>query len=210
MSRQALALAIFAAAVLLVVPADAVAQELGVKAGINLASLTPEEGVDPDITRRVGLVAGGWIRTPAAARFSFQLEGLFSTKGVRYDGRPFGLDGDVDIRIRYFELPLLVRADFGTARATTRAFVVGGTAPAFRLSARTKASFQGEESNRDAGDDFKPLDVGLVGGIGVAFGRAHVEARYTHGILHINEDDNGDEDRIKNRVFSLTAGFRLR
>jgi predicted small metal-binding protein len=37
-----------------------------------------------------------------------------------------------------------------------------------------------------------------------------IEARYTHGITHINEDDNGDGDRIKNRVFSLTVGFRLR
>ncbi len=37
-----------------------------------------------------------------------------------------------------------------------------------------------------------------------------IEARYTHGIRHINTDDNGDEDRIKNRVFSVTVGFRLR
>jgi hypothetical protein len=52
--------------------------------------------------------------------------------------------------------------------------------------------------------------VALVGGIGVEFGRALVEARYTHGLLHINEDDNGDEDRIKNRVFSVMVGFRFR
>jgi hypothetical protein len=49
-----------------------------------------------------------------------------------------------------------------------------------------------------------------VGGLGVEFGPASIEARYTHGVTHINEDDNGDEDRIKNRVLSLTVGFRLR
>jgi len=37
-----------------------------------------------------------------------------------------------------------------------------------------------------------------------------VEARYTHGLPHINTDDNGDEDRIKNRVFGVMAGFRFR
>ena len=49
-----------------------------------------------------------------------------------------------------------------------------------------------------------------MGGVGVEFGRAVIEARYTHGLRHINTDDNGDEDRIKNRVFSVTVGFRLR
>ena len=38
---------------------------------------------------------------------------------------------------------------------------------------------------------------------------ALIEARYTQGIRHINTDDNGDEDRIKNRVFSVTVGVRL-
>jgi hypothetical protein len=37
-----------------------------------------------------------------------------------------------------------------------------------------------------------------------------VEVRYTHGLLHINEDDNDPEDSIKNRVFSVIVGFRLR
>jgi hypothetical protein len=104
---------------------------------------------------------------------------------------------------------LLARADFGPPGSTMRAFVVVGAAPAFRLSARGKASFRGEERAIDTKDAWKPLDLGLVGGLGVEFGRALIEGRYTHGITHINEDDNGD-DRIKNRVFSVAVGFRLR
>jgi hypothetical protein len=37
-----------------------------------------------------------------------------------------------------------------------------------------------------------------------------IEARYTHGLLRINTDDNEPNDRLNNRVFSLTGGFRFR
>jgi len=209
MSVNRFVLALAAAAVLLIVPASAFSQEVGVKAGANFAWLTPEEDEDPDISRRGGPVAGIWVGGPLTTRFSFQIEGLFSEKGVRFDGRPLGLDGDVDQRIRYLEIPLLARAGFSAAGSATRAFVVVGAAPAFRLSARTKASFQGEERTFDSKDTWKPLDLGLVGGLGVELGPVLIESRYTHGITHINEDDNG-EDRIKNRVFSVAVGFRLR
>ena len=36
-------------------PSAAPAQEIGVKAGFNSASLTPEEDEDPDLSRRFGL-----------------------------------------------------------------------------------------------------------------------------------------------------------
>lgn len=88
--------------------------------------------------------------------------------------------------------------------------MVAGLAPAFRLSARDKVTFEGEERTLDRKDQWKPFDLGLVGGVGLELGRAVIEARYTHGIPHINEDDNGDEDGARNRVFSVTAGFRLR
>lgn len=200
-----------AAGVILVLPALAYAQEVGVKGGINFASMTPEEEDEaPLISRRNGLVAGIWVRTPVRSQFSFQGEGLFSEKGVKFDGRALGLDGAADLRVRYLEFPLLARADFVPGSPAARVFAVGGVAPAFRLSAQSKASFEGQEDTQDVGDQVKPFDLGLVGGAGVEIGRALIEFRYTHGLLHLNEDDNGDEDRIKNRVLSLSFGFRLR
>ena len=200
------------AALVLIFPASAFAQEVGIKAGVNFASLTPEEDEDPDTSRRVGLVAGGWIRIAPGARVSFQTEGLFTEKGVKFDSVPVDEDrfGTVTIRVRYIEVPLLARVDFGGPRSTTRVFVVGGAAPAFKLSARAKAKFGGDEDTRDIGDDVEPVDVGLVGGLGVEVGRALIEARYTHGVLNINVDDNDPNDRIQNRVFSVTVGFRFR
>jgi hypothetical protein len=196
------------AGTLLIVPFAARAQEVGVKVGANSASLTPEEDEDPETSRRLGLVAGFWIRTPPSSRVSFQVEGLFSEKGVKVEAP--GSDNSFDLRIRYFEIPLLARADFGALGSGTRVFVTGGAAPAFKLSARSKASGEGEELSSDVDEFVDAADFGLVGGLGVAFGRTVIEARYTHGLRHINTDDNGQGDRIKNRVFSVTVGFRLR
>ena len=210
MFRNSLVLAVVAALVL-ALPAPALAQEVGVKAGINSASLTPEEDEAPDTSRRVGAIWGVWVRIVRSPRVSFQFEGLFSEKGVTFNAPPgFGADDSFDVRIRYFEIPVLARADFGAAGSAARAFVVGGAAPAFKLSARSRGEVGDQVQTRDIGDDIYAGDVGLVGGFGVAFGRALIEARYTHGIRHINTDDNGDEDRIKNRVFTLLVGFRFR
>jgi hypothetical protein len=206
MSLHRMARALFGG-VFLILPISAFAQEIGVKAGVNFASLPPEEDEHPDIPPRLGPVGGVWVRTRPASRLSFQAEGLFSEKGTHWNFSP---DLSIEIRVRYLEIPLLARADFGAPTSTTRVFVIGGAAPAFKLSARAGGEFFGQEATRDAGRDIEPFDLGLVGGLGVEFGRLLIEARYTHGLLRINTDDNEPNDRLNNRVFSVTVGFRLR
>jgi len=207
--RPALVHGAVTAILLIVPPPSARAQQVGVKAGVNFASLTPEENEDPDDSRRVGPIAGAWLRTRASGRISYQFEGLFSEKGVKFKAPAIGLEA-ADLRIRYVEVPAMIRAGLGAAGPAARAFVVGGAAPSFKLSARAKARSEGQQHVTDPGDEVYSFDVGLVGGFGLAVGRALVETRYTHGLRHINTDDNGDEDRIKNRVFSVMAGLRLR
>ena len=205
LSGRGLAYAVVAAFGLML-PAFASAQQIGVKGGVNFASLTPEEDEDPDLSRRIGAVAGVWFRTIPARRFSFQVEGLIAEKGVKFKALEFSSE----VALRYFEIQLLARADLGAPGAGARAFVVGGAAPAFKLSARGKTTFEGQKRSMDIDDAIYSTDVGLVGGAGIEFGRALIEARYTHGVRHINTDDNGDEDRIKNRVFSVMVGLRVR
>lgn len=191
----------------LILPAGALAQQLGVKAGINLASLPPEEDEHPDIPPRFGPVGGIWAGMPAAGRYSFQAEALFSEKGVHWDFSP---ELSVEIRIRYLEVPLLARIDFSPPASTRRVFVVAGGAPAFELSARSTTKFEGEVRSRDVDRQVETVDLGLVGGAGVEFGRGLIEARYTHGLLRVNTDDNEPNDRLNNRVFSVMVGFRFR
>jgi hypothetical protein len=194
----------------LMIPASARAQQVGVKGGINFAKITPPEDEEPNISRHLGPVGGVWVRFAPARRVSAVIEGLFAEKGVIYNIAVPDLNASVDLRVRYVEIPVLARVDLGAAGSTTRPYVVGGAAPAFKLSARAKARSQGQEQSQDVDDEIYSTDVGLAGGVGVEIGRALIEARYTHGLRHINTDDNGDEDRNRNRVFSVTAGFRFR
>ena len=197
--------AALAAASLLVLPAIAFAQEVGVKAGVNFASISDAESFI-NSSSRLGLVGGVWVAVPMQ-RFSFQAEALLSEKGVSFDISEDGLNAEGDIRIRYLEVPLLARLDFGTQTAGARFFAVGGLAPAFKVGdARARAEFEGEEET-EVLDDVESFDLGLVGGVGVQFGRAVVEARYTHGLMNLSSDGEGD---AKNRVFTVTVGLRLR
>jgi hypothetical protein len=175
-----------------------------VKAGVNSATLADLEDSE-DSKRRLGLVAGVWVRVPVSGRFSFQAEGLFSEKGIAFEET----DGEGDVRLRYFEIPLLGRADLGTPGSTSGFYVFAGAAPAFKLSARVRFEEGGTEATDDISDELESMDLGLVGGAGFEFGRASVEARYTHGLMDISKNE-AETDKPKNRVFSVMVGYRFR
>ena len=61
------------AALFLIAPSSALAQEVGVKAGANFASLTPAEDEDPETSRLLGAVGGVWAPRPRS-QFRGRLE----------------------------------------------------------------------------------------------------------------------------------------
>ncbi len=202
------ALALTAAAL----PSPVFAQQAGIKAGLNFATLTEaDDDVFVQSSRRLGLIGGAWVRVVQRDAFSFQVEGLISEKGLKFEVQDDGVEFSGDIRIRYFEVPLLARVDLGAAGGSGRFYLLGGAAPAFRLGdGRVTFEAEGQEESRDiedlTGEALKSFDLGLVAGAGVEFGRALVEGRYTHGRLVTGEGD----DSPKNRVFSVLVGFRFR
>lgn len=193
-------------------PLTASAQQVGVKAGVNFANLTNADDVFGDDTQRIGLVGGLFVTVPATERFSFQIEGLYTEKGVTFEDTIEGIDVEADVRLRYFEVPVLGRANFSTSGSTTNFYVIAGAAPAFKLGAHVSAEAGDEEESEDIGDDVESVDLGLVGGLGVEFGNFVIDGRYTHGLMSIAADDDSDddEDDVKNRVFTVTVGYRFR
>lgn len=207
--RRLLVPAALVAAVALV-PSTASAQQIGAKAGVNFASLTNADDLFPDDSQRLGIVGGLFVTVPATDRFSFQIEGLYSEKGISLDAEVEDIELEGDLRLQYLEVPLLGRADFATPGSSANFYIVAGAAPAFKLDARLKVEALDEEETEDLSDDVESFDLGLVGGAGVVFGRASIEARYTHGLMSIAKDQDDDEDAAKNRVFSVTIGYRFR
>ena len=63
------------------------------------------------------------------------------------------------------------------------------------------------DDNDEFEDQTESFDIGLVAGIGVNAGPAVVDARYMWGLRNI--DKTGDGSEVKNRVFSISVGFRF-
>ena len=191
-------------------PVPALAQEAGIKGGVNFASLTRFDDEADSTSRRLGLIGGVWVRIPSGKALSFQLEALVSEKGIKFEQAFEDVPVEGNLRIRYVELPVLVRFDAAPGGAATRFYLLAGTAPALRIGdGQLKLEAEGLDETVDfeeSGEKLKSFDLGLVGAAGIEFGRALVEARYTHGLLGTGDGD----DSPKNRVFSVMAGFRFR
>ena len=192
--------------ILSIVARPAAAQEsvtFGIKGGLNITSANVEAvGFDISPDSRAGLVAGLFVHYPLREQVGLQIEGLYSQKGAKVDD----LGIDVDLRLDYVEIPVLGR--FGL-RASEDAIVhiVAGPAFAFKV-----------HDSLDVGDffgfdeiDIKPFDAGIAIGGGVTFRNVVVDARYTHGLVNINDEDLLDDFlEVKNRAFSVTVGWQFR
>jgi hypothetical protein len=87
-------------------------------------------------------------------------------------------------------------------------YFAGGPFVAFRLRARTRATFSGATEEIDIGEDVERLDFGLTGGGGVEIGSWVFDGRYTHGLKDIDKDKS-DSVKVTSRAVSITAGFRF-
>jgi hypothetical protein len=165
----------------------------GVKAGVNSSDIAIDPTEDECCSRKTGFIGGLFVTVPFSETLGFQPEFLYSMKGAKFEG---GFEIEAD----YFEVPLLVRADFSAA--TNRGFVLFGPTLGFNRSA--KAKFEDEEE--DIKDDVENFDLGFAIAAGFQFGRGSVEARYTHGL---SDADTDPDAKARHRVVSLLAGFRF-
>lgn len=194
-------------ALLLVCGGTAFAQQpaaFGVKAGANFADLNFEgEGGDVNLDRRTGFVGGLFVVVPTNRRLALQTEALFSQKGAKSEEGDFSSS----ITLNYLEVPVLAR--FSSPATDGASFhVFAGPSLGFRLSAKTKTEFDGEDEEEDIDDEVKRFDLGLAIGAGLEFGRFVVDGRYTWGLTDLNKEEEEDV-KIKNRVFSVMAGIRF-
>ena len=148
------------AVALLVSAGTATAQtSFGVKAGLNLATLSISEADDTfEPENRTGFVAGVFATFRGGGVFAFQPEALISMQGAKFsDGTDSGT-----ARIDYFQVPLLAR--IGPSNV---GIVVG---PSFGYRIRAKLSAAGlSTEDEDFSDQIKRMDVGLVAGVFATF-----------------------------------------
>jgi len=178
--------------------------EMGVRGGVNVATLANEaDGSGAASDPRLGIVAGAFVTWPMVEGLEIQPEVLYSSEGGKVD------EPGVDSRVvlDYLDIPVLARFS-RHGPGTSRFYVIGGPAFGVRLRARTRTVFSGSTEEIDISDDVERTDVGVVVGGGFERGHLVLDGRYTHGLSNV--DARADEGlAVRNRAFAVTVGWKF-
>lgn len=200
---------------LLVLPLAASAQPtFGAKAGLSVANLYGFEEADLEgIDKRpiLGFTGGLTAQFPLSPSLAVRPEVLFTQKGTQLSGADDDppTEATQTIRINYVEVPVMVRVSVPVGPFADAGVLVGPSV-GFKVSESVTLEQNGVQVNDPdlSGDSVTSFDAGLAFGAEYGSGPFAVEARYTAGLLDINDDDDG-EPSIRNGVFSITGAFRF-
>lgn len=172
---------------------------LGVKGGVNFATVTGDDFDSPDsrTSFHVGLVG----ELPLADILSLQVEALYSGQGFKsdIDGGIIGGDGKVEYQLDYINVPVLAKI-YATRGLS---FEVG---PQFSF----KVNEEIDSDATDDGGDFdlneaKDFDFGIAGGITFQTDMGlFATGRYIYGLTEIVENTD-----VKNSVFQIGIGYKF-
>jgi hypothetical protein len=187
--------------------------QAGVKVGIDFSSL-PNAGqvidqvvkiASTETSSKTGVTLGGFVIFPIRDRLAFQPELSFVMKGVKLNE---GSAGTVTTSLNYLEFPMLLRYALAVDKQT--GYVLVG--PTFGVKASTSAKLDGPSQSTDYNIDpaIRTFDAGLAFAGGIEYGRFLFEARYTQGLTDVGTDVYPHADSVKNRVFTISAGMRLK
>ena len=172
---------------------------LGVKGGVNFATVTGDDFDSPDsrTSFHVGLVG----ELPLADILSLQVEALYSGQGFKsdIDGGLIGGDGKVEYQLDYINVPVLAKI-YATRGLS---FEVG---PQFSFKVNEEID---SDANDDGGDldlnEAKDFDFGIAGGLTFQTDMGlFATGRYIYGVTEIVEDTD-----VKNSVFQIGIGYKF-
>ena len=163
-----------------------------------------------DYSSRTGLSAGAVLSLKASGRVNLWLEPGYVQKGVEFvlgpgGSRPVpnGVSVKSSLRFSYLELPILARWSFGSG--SLRPYVLGGVAVGWLLDARVPGA---PDSLIEL---YRRWDGGLCLGTGIELGRGgtrgFLEARYTLGLVNIENTNREFQGSVHNRGAQLLAGI---
>jgi hypothetical protein len=171
---------------------------LGIIGGATMSNISTDDDVD------LASVWGAQIGVFGDRRFNDNMGGrieiLVSQRGGRNDV------SDNNLRLTYLDVPLLLK--FGNMTTNDTHFhVFGGVTPGFLLKSDTS---NGGGLTTDIGTDAKSVDLGAVIGAAVEQGAWALDARYTFGLVNVNDHPLGPSSEYKNRSLSINVSYRLK
>lgn len=186
--------------------ADIQAQTIGFKLGASFSTLSDDD-LDESLKTLTAFTGGGFVRF-GTGRISVQPELMYVTKGAKIED---GSD-EADFKLKYIEVPVLLV--FSLTQGTSASpYVLLGPAFAFESGCELSGSDGGVSVDIDCdefGFDTKSIDVGAMGGLGVAIpagpGSVLIEGRYNFGLININD---GEGSSTKNRSGAVLLGYSI-
>ncbi len=164
---------------------------IGVKTGLNISDLTSEKSDSKLISFNAGIFA----ELNVSQYVSIQPEILFSRQGAQYEG----INKTIEKHFDYVTFPLLIKL-----KVKNFSLEAGG-----QIGILTSAKVE----NLDVKKLTKPLDKGLLLGLGYRFSHIYIQARYYWGLDNISKDNISkikvSQTELKNRVFQISIGYYI-
>lgn len=180
----------------------------GVKAGVVSSTIPKinEELADGTAEARTGLTVGVFFTHSFSPAIGIQPEVLFTQKGTKYALPEFVDLAEIEFKLDYLEIPILLRANLGTG--STRGYLLAG--PSFNFNVRSRAVSKtpaDTTSEEDISDEIAKFELALTLAGGVELGSLVLEGRFSKGLTNLVTDVL--EDDIKHRTFSVLVGLRF-
>ena len=204
--------------------------QLGIKAGVNIASVSENQtnGVYTDYAKKsvIGFQGGLTYDLGVSDMFSIQPELLFIQKGVK---STYILDDANKLESRYYynyiEVPVLAKIKFYAAdKASTGFYFIAGPYLGLAMGGKVATTVTALGVSTERSDDFvfdnssasaraKRLDYGVAFGGGVKINRLVLDLRYNFGLNNVNDGDalnsNDNKPFIRQRGIGITAGIQF-
>jgi len=177
-----------------------VCHNLGLKTGLNVASISGDDTSNLDA--RTGVFFGGFAELCITNDFAIQPELLYSMQGAKYT-QSDGFDGT--LKLDYLTLPIMAKI-----KVIDELYVQAGPQIGFLVSATDEFKSIGDSGEDDIKDSLNNIDLGANVGLGYQFESGLIfGARYNLGLSNINDIVDSDNFKNQNGVFQFSVGYKF-
>lgn len=180
--------------------------KFGLKTGLNMAVLSGTVNMGAEF--KPGIHFGGYVDIIESERIHFQIELNYSSQGAK--GKYSTPTGTYDkINLNYFNVPFVIKIYPGKVFN----FQIGAQGGFLLAASEYGKDRLGTSVSNDINENYKSLDMGLVGGFGIE-PTSHIQigARLNYGLNDISTASRDLAYGIKrpslnNRVFHFFVGY---
>lgn len=188
--------------------------KIGIKAGLNIASLTFDEN-ELESSQKTGFTAGIMAEIPLAKNFSVQPEVLYSQQGMKFSYSDIDVANSSyksTINLNYLNIPVMLK--YYVLKGLS---VQAGPQIGILLKSNNKYqdNFLGYDNheNYNLSDYTNAFDTSVNLGLGYQFkDKFYVDLRYNISYSDVFKEANSNGNYVinsdmRNRVFQITIGY---